>query len=358
MRILVVANLYPSRRHPAFGTFVAERVAALRAAGAEVTVVAIESPDVHRRLAAKYLSLGVRAAMAALGLAIRRRRPAVVEAHIAYPTGLIAWPIARLIGARLVLFAHGTDVREVAWQSRVSTILARRLFRSADLVIANSSYLAGVIRDRLALRPNALRIVSPGIALERFREAALETREGFLFVGRLVPDKGAADLLEALDRIGASNLPQWHPLVRIVGSGPQRQALVGLATERNLDAQFDGAVGRDAVAAAMGSAAIVAVPSTHESLGLVAIEAMASGAIVVASLTGGLADTVQEGANGFTFTTGDIDSLVDAIRRALAALDEPATASAIRSAARRTAEDHSADRWAAASLAMYAELAA
>src|SRR6476660_7868835 len=106
VRVLVISNLYPSPAHPAFGTFVEARVRALQGLGADVRVVANRDPAVHRRIVPKYASLAWSAGRAAAGDRLRGRRIDVVEAHIAYPTGLIARPIAWLLGAPLVLFAH------------------------------------------------------------------------------------------------------------------------------------------------------------------------------------------------------------------------------------------------------------
>src|SRR5262245_38704856 len=101
VRILVVSNLYPSTRHPGFGTFVASRVAALRAEGADVRLVANRDPAVHRRVARKYASLAFHAGGFAIRARLRREHIDVVEAHIAYPTGLVARPVAAALGALL-----------------------------------------------------------------------------------------------------------------------------------------------------------------------------------------------------------------------------------------------------------------
>ena len=130
-RLLVVTNLYPSGRHPAFGTFVASRVQALRGAGADVRVAAIRDAGVHRRVAAKYIRLGLDALAIGARAAILGRRFDAVEAHIAFPTGWLAWPIAVVHRAPLVLFVHGSDVAAIARRSPVHRAAARLLFRRA-----------------------------------------------------------------------------------------------------------------------------------------------------------------------------------------------------------------------------------
>ncbi len=152
--------------HPAFGTFVEARIEALRALGAEVRVAAIRDPAVHRRVAAKYGSLAWASGRAALESRIRGPRFDMVEAHIAYPTGLIARPVAALAGAPLVLFAHGADVMDLPARSARHARLARSTFRSAALIVANSRFLATEIALRDPVVAGRVRVLTPGIELD------------------------------------------------------------------------------------------------------------------------------------------------------------------------------------------------
>jgi len=72
-------------------------------------------------------------------------------------------------------------------------------------------------------------------------------------------------------------------------------------------------------AAAFASADALVFPSTNETFGLVALEAMACGLPVVASQTGGLVDVLQDGANGLAFDPADPHSLAERVRRLQAA---------------------------------------
>jgi glycosyltransferase involved in cell wall biosynthesis len=354
MRILVISNLYPSPAHPAFGTFVEARVEALRALGVEVRVAAIHDPAVHRRVAAKYASLAWAAGRAALASRVVGPRFDVVETHIAYPTGLIGRPLAALAGAPLVLFAHGADVMDVPARSAWHAWLARSTFRSAALIVANSRFLAREIVAGDPALADRVRILTPGIELERFTadETAPVRRAGVLFVGRLVKRKGADVLVEAMAAIdGAARR------LTIVGDGPEATPLAALAGQIGVELDLRGDIGRDEVAATMHRAAVVVVPSVYrEPLGLVAIEAMAAGAIVVVSATGGLTESVEDGVTGLTVPPGNHAALTDAIEHALAIADDPVAGPAMRAAARSTAETHDVGRAAAASLGWYGTL--
>jgi glycosyltransferase involved in cell wall biosynthesis len=355
VRILVISNLYPSAAHPAFGTFVGAHVDALRDLGAEVRVAAIREPAVHRRVAAKYASLAVASGRAALGARLRGQRVDIVEAHIAYPTGLIARPVAALLGAPLVLFAHGADVMDIPRRSGRHARLARSTYAAADVIIANSRFLAGEIEARYPEVADRVRILTPGIEFERFTPDPAATRGGILFVGRLVPEKGVDVLIRAMATLDRGDQDAWR--LTVLGDGPERASLGSLATELGVDTVFRGAVGRDAVATAMERASVVVVPSVYrEPLGLVALEAMASGAMVVASMTGGLVETVEDGVSGLAVPPADVNALGAAIERAMGLAVDPVAGAAIRLAARATAEAHDVRRAADTSLTWYATL--
>ena len=312
MRILVLSNLYPDARLPAFGTFVAGHVEALRRVGATVDVIAIRGVPAHAAVLRKYAVLSLRGAFAALILRLRRRSPAIVEAHVAYPTGVPAWLAARIGGGRLVLYSHGTDVTGAG--SGFHARLAGRLFRGADMVVANSAFIAGQLASRFRVDARRVAVISPGIDFKRFSEgASTRGRTGILFVGRLSAGKGAHELVRAVAMLE-------HPTeLRFVGDGPERVALEREAASLAVSARFDGSLPPREVAAAMQDAAIVAMPSTYpEGLGLVALEAMAAGALVVASKIGGLPESVIDGETGWLVPPGDVDALASALADALA----------------------------------------
>ena len=357
-RILVVTNLYPTKAHPAFGTFVGARVGALRRAGATVAVAAITDPAPHRNVARKYLRLALVSARAALSARLRGRPFDVVETHIAFPTGLVAWPVATLGGSRLSLFCHGSDVIVLPWLSGRRTALARRLFGRADLVFANSRYTADVAEGRLGPLRRPAVVASPGIDARGEPPAGVASErepDHVLFVGRLVSGKGADVLLDAFATLRVRR-PEAH--LTIVGDGPERGALEARARAIGDAVDFLGSLAPAIVADLERRASVVAIPSTApEGLSLVALEAMARGAIVVATACGGLAETMRHGENGFVVPPGDSDALADALDAALRTAMEPA-GELMRAAARATSTAHDLDAAVALTLARYADLAA
>ena len=143
----------------------------------------------------------------------------------------------------------------------------------------------------------------------------------------------------------------------VIGDGPERQRLAALADDLGVEISLVGDAGRDAVATAMARAAVVVVPSTYpEPLGLVAIEAMAAGAIVVASAVGGLVESVADGVSGLLVDPGDPETLALAIERGLSLANDPSAGGAMRTAGLAVARQHDVRRAAAASLAWYGTL--
>jgi glycosyltransferase involved in cell wall biosynthesis len=277
-----------------------------------------------------------------------------VEAHIAFPTGLVAWAPARLGGGRLILFCHGSDVTRLPWTSLRRAALARRLFRSADLVVANSAFTARIAEACLGPFRRPVLVASPGVVVPGDAPGG-ETRppDQVLFVGRLVPGKGLDVLLPAMDRLSAGGRAAR---LTIVGDGPLRSELERETARSSDRVRFLGAIAHDEVVELLRSASVVVVPSTTtEGLGLVALEAMAHGALVVATDVGGLTETMRDGENGSVVIPGDIDALAAAIDRSLA-ISATSEGERRRAAGRSTAAGHERATAIETSLAGYRQL--
>jgi glycosyltransferase involved in cell wall biosynthesis len=351
LRILVVSNLYPDARLPAFGTFVAGHVEALRRAGADVDLLAIRGIPAHEAVARKYAVLTLRSLLVAIVARVAGRAPQIVEAHVAYPTAVPARIAAWIVGARLVVFSHGTDVTGSA--GGFHRRLAGRVFRAADLHVATSRFVAGELVRRFRVDRRTVTVLSPGIDFRSFSDGAASTsRGGVLFVGRLAPGKGVHELLQAVAR-----LDRTTPL-RFVGDGPEREALEREAAEIGVASRFDGPLPPADVGRAMREAAVLAVPSTYpEGLGLVALEGMAAGALVVASDIGGLPESVVDGTTGWLVPPGDVEALTAALSEALALsrARSPRRAAMLRDA-REAARAQDVDAIAVRTLATYEAL--
>jgi glycosyltransferase involved in cell wall biosynthesis len=150
-----------------------------------------------------------------------------------------------------------------------------------------------------------------------------------LYVGRLSAEKEVARLRDVIHALPEARLA-------IVGDGPVRHEL-----ERHFKGTptvFTGYMRGGELASAYASADLFVLPSKTETLGLVLLEAMASGCPVVACRAGGVPDAVQDGSTGFLFEPTDPDGLVNAVKRALSNRTDLGT---IRMQARQDVEQHS-----------------
>ncbi len=270
----VITNMYPSEPNPYSGVFVRDRVTAYRELGATVIVV---SPTHHRGVL-KYLAL----AGSSLRSLLREPIPDVFEVHPTQPTGVIGMVVARTARRPYILYAHGSDVGIVARWS-----LHRRLVDAAAggarEFHTNSAYTADRVTERWSPR-SGVRVLPPGVALPDSVESRERRNIDLLFVGTLNHGKGVDVLLDAL-----AGIPNNTGLeIMIVGGGPERERLEERALKHDLDVHFTGVLHPDHVHEMMARARLLAVPSRHEALGQVAVEALAQGTPIIVSDVGGL----------------------------------------------------------------------
>lgn len=159
-------------------------------------------------------------------------------------------------------------------------------------------------------------------AVDLARYASAERLEGLEapvvgFVGRLVPEKGVDDLVEALARVRERT---GRGSLLLVGDGPEAASLKAQAHRLGVPSRWLGAVPHDRVPALYGAMDIVAIPSRStpgwkEQFGRIVIEANAAGVPVVASDSGELPTTVAATGGGMVVPEGDVEALASGLAR-------------------------------------------
>ena len=293
--ILVLTRIWPTAERPSLGSFVRDRVRGVDG----ITVVAPRSQRTSWPMLYALLLLD----------ALRVRGPLRgVEAHMAVPTGLVGWLVARLRRVPLVIYSHGRDVR--GWRTKPLPVrwLTRFAVRRADRVVTNSEDTAAYIRE-MGVEPV---IAPPGVDLARFSVRPRPAERRVLYLGGRNARKGYEVAARLADTLAGPWLRDIQP-----GEVP------ALISEHD----------------------VVLIPSVAEPFGLVAVETHAAGRWVVASDVGGLRDIVIEGVNGTLVSDGDFAG-------ALASIPDydPAVVAA-------TAERFSLERWQASMASIWDEVA-
>lgn len=305
-----------------------------------VRVIAVAEDPAHlefeRDMVAWTLAMGhalLRAALTRLG----GWRPDVIHAHdwlVAHP----AITLADAFGAPLVATVHATEAgRYAGW---LSSPLSRQvhsvewwLANRADALITCSSAMRDEVAELFEVDAAGIAVLHNGITPRQWRvrrQQVAAARARFapggepllLYFGRLEYEKGVHDLIAALPRIRAA-----HPgtVLLVAGTGTAADLLVGAARTHRVrrSVRFLGHLPDDELAVTLAAAAAVVLPSRYEPFGIVALEAAAAGAPLVASTAGGLGEVVVDGVTGLSFPPGDVAAIARAVT---AVLDDPAAA--------------------------------
>ncbi len=286
----------------------------LAARGHEVTLVASarssgveETPEGVRLVRVRRLGALFRNPIAALGRAIPEDAE-VVHVPATYP-GFSDVLLARQAkrGRATVLDYH-FDVHGTSWPMRAAAAAhartAGRLMRRATRVVAKSMEYARASPVLRAFPAGRVDWVPNGVDLEEF-DATRPRGEAILCVGRLVPYKGVDVLLRAARDVRRET---GAPIL-VAGSGPQERRLRDLAESLKAPVEFLGRVPRDELRRLYAEARVCVLPSinSQEAFGIALLEAMASGAPVVASDLPGVREVAL--LSGLVATPGDPEDL-------------------------------------------------
>jgi glycosyltransferase involved in cell wall biosynthesis len=332
VRVVFLTHNYPRYRGDLAGAFLHPLATGLRARGLDVRVVApsdggkggedeVEGiPVVRARYGAadreRYAytgamadalrSPGGMAALWSLHRALRReaRRVAagvpevVVHAHWWFPSGFAAPE-----ELPLVVTSHGTDVRLL--ELAPARVLARRIFRRAQVVTAVSRHLASGIQSATGREVTGTHVQPMPVDTTGWEWGT--PGEGVVVVARLTAQKRVDLVIGAAARLGIRCV--------IVGDGPERAALEALARSAGGQVEFTGSLAAEGVRSRLLGAAVAALPARAEGFGLAGAEALMCGVpLVVCRDGGGLLDlagtdavrVVDPGTQGIVTGIGEL----------------------------------------------------
>ena len=216
--------------------------------------------------------------------------------------------IPALLMRKPTLVVHQTWLQNVrggiGWQNRLKQALLRFVTNVA---------ISKAVADRLSA--HSFVISNPYDEAVFHSMPKIVRDKAIVFVGRLVSDKGVDLLLLALEVLKRDGL---FADLMIVGTGPEENNLRQLTTELGLNQQvaFAGQKSGTGLAEMLNQHRILAVPSRWaEPFGVVALEGIACGCVVVGSQSGGLKEAI--GPCGLTFENGNVAALAVQLKRLL-----------------------------------------
>ena len=154
----------------------------------------------------------------------------------------------------------------------------------------------GLDKSKIRYIPNAIDVASfkPGF----------EESDYFLYVGRLVDQKGVHTLIKATAKAGVK--------LKVVGTGADEQALKSLAETENANVEFAGYLSGEDLHSAIRNARAAVLPSEwYENAPISVLEAYALGTPIIGADIGGIPELIQQNETGVTFTAADVDDLAD-----------------------------------------------
>jgi len=278
---------------------------------------------------------------------IAAREADVLHAHWAQ-TALVSGAGSR--GVPLALTIHGSDL-QLARSKRLEWTLKRPL-RQAAAVMAVSAELAEQLRPFMP--GGRLPLVVHGGVESSLLDGPIPDTDAterpleLLFVGRLVPEKGIFDLVDALARVREGFR------LTVAGVGSYRDEMERRVRAAGLEdaVSFAGAVPHGPLMTQMREADLVVMPSHREGCGLVPIEAAAVGTPVIVTRTGAMPEVVE--CSEAVVEPHDVDGLAHAIKRMI---DDPALREqCARSGRARVREEFIWDRIVDQTLEVYEQI--
>ena len=320
VRVLSLSTLFPSDARPRLGGFVARQFDALAARGdVDLTVICpvarqkarggARAYPVHYvkftaipKIGARWSPGRIARAVIPLARKLHAERPFdLVDAQFFYPDGPAAAHVAKELGLPLSIKARGSDIHFWGERSFARTMMLDAAEQARGLLAVSEA----LRRDMAALGMSAEKIAVhyTGLdhALFKPRERAELRWELFgvgpetailLSVGNLIPIKGHDLAIEAMHHIEGARLI-------IVGDGPQRAALRAQASSLFvIHKVFFASYSHEKMALAMAAADALVLPSAHEGLANVWIEALACGTPIVIPDVGGAREVVTSPSAG------------------------------------------------------------
>lgn len=336
MKILIVANGYPTNKYGLNGIFEFDQAKALVKAGHEVIYAAVDMRSMRRwrkwgfeslqkegvkiesiNIPCGKLANNIRDAIAIYALKqlwykIRKKynKPDIVHAHFIH-AGFITAKVFENEGIPLIMTEHYSGMNQIQIDSHLYKI-GYYTYKRMDLVIAVSSSLARNINRIFNIN---VKVIPNIVDLKHFKYSQKNNKESsfsFISVGGLIPRKGMDILIEAF---GIAFKNNKDVCLYIYGDGSDRKKLFNKIKDLTMENQIFlmGYSSREEISHKMAKCDCFVLASQLETFGVAYIEALAVGLPVIATKCSGPEDFIHK-ENGILIPINDINSLEEALK--------------------------------------------
>jgi len=237
---------------------------------------------------------------------LRRQSTDMVLGSWAFPDGFVASRLAKKLRCKYVIKVHGSDINVLTEDpARLKRIV--RVCREAKAVLAVSKALKAKLVN-MGVPDGQITQIYNGVDSRLFYPDSSGSNDYFLYIGNLKRDKGVLDLYDAYSEYRREG--GTRPLI-YVGGGAEFQNLQGRIHRDGLENHIRllGPKPHAEAARLLRGALALILPSYHEGVPNVLLEAAACGKPVLATRVGGIPEVVIEGKTGRLVSPGDTEAL-------------------------------------------------
>lgn len=358
MRVLVISQMFPCKRHPTSAIFFANLLKELAAKVDELIVITPRPyipkfvTKIKKGWAKWYLDpmiskqdgmeiirpyvltlrgisfLGINSLLWQCSLfnivknLIKTRKIEILLGYNMIPEGITAVCLAKMFKLTAGFWAIGSDVNDIANHNQLNHCLTKKCIEKSDIIITESKDLEIKI-IQLSTKSLNVKTFYKGIDVSNFQNLPPKDillkklqlnpdKKYILFVGRLIYDKGIYEIAHTFVSI-AKKYPDLDLI--LIGEEIEKEKLIGKFIEAGVlnRVYLKGIVPYKEVAYYMKISDMLVLPSWAEGLPNVVMEAMAVGLPVVATDVGGIPEVIENGVTGLSVPAKNIEKLTEAI---------------------------------------------
>ncbi len=310
--MLLISNMYPSKKQPSYGTFVKNFVYEMSKYNINFNFVLIKGKGKNKiEKVFKYLHF-----YTTIIFKVLFTKYDVIYIHYFTHSAIPFILLQYIIQKPIIINVHGHDITVRNKLEKFLLNLSSSILQNVDMIVVPSKYFKSLSIEVLKIDEEKV-FVSPsgGVDLNLFFPKKDYNKSTFTigYVSRIDHGKGWETLINSLPKI-LQTIPDIK--VIIVGGGSEISSLLSKISSMNLDHNIEvmGSIKHELLYEQYYKMDLFIFPTElNESLGLVGLEAMACGIPVIASNIGGINDYLIDGYNGYFFKSGNILDLEEKI---------------------------------------------